>query len=210
MQLQNCLDSIVEWPAKWQMDITIKKCYIMKIGCFSSKFNRNTNGISLTYVISCKNLGVTIDTNLSFSTHCSQIKIKSNLSLYSLQYAEACNVGNTVIYSNTRCNIQWRAVGNIVFNLTGLRFEPQTCRYRDERVTAWSSGRCSLLCYLEKRHHKELIWFLQRFKYAILNCLLYIYTVLTHPCCKAMGIITEVIKYQCAIADIRHDKLDQH
>ena len=39
---------------------------------------------------------------------------------------------------------------------------------------------------------------------------LYIHTVLTHPCCKAMGIITEVIKYQCAIADIRHDKLDQH
>ena len=31
---------------------------------------------------------------------------------------------------------QWRAVGNTVSALTGPRFEPQTSRFRDERVTA--------------------------------------------------------------------------
>ena len=29
----------------------------------------------------------------------------------------------------------WRAVGNIAFDLTDLRFEPQTLRSRDELVT---------------------------------------------------------------------------
>ena len=32
----------------------------------------------------------------------------------------------------------WRTVGNTVSDLTGLRFEPQTSRSRDERVTALS------------------------------------------------------------------------
>ena len=31
---------------------------------------------------------------------------------------------------------RWRAVGNCVFDFTGLRFEPQTSRSREERVTA--------------------------------------------------------------------------
>ena len=31
---------------------------------------------------------------------------------------------------------RWPAVGNSVFNLTGLRFEPQTSFFRDEDVTA--------------------------------------------------------------------------
>ena len=36
---------------------------------------------------------------------------------------------------------RWRAVGNTVFDLTGPRFEPQTSRSRDERVTARPTGR---------------------------------------------------------------------
>ena len=35
---------------------------------------------------------------------------------------------------------QWRAVGKTLFNLTGPRFEPQTTRSRDERVTARPAG----------------------------------------------------------------------
>ena len=36
---------------------------------------------------------------------------------------------------------RWRAVGNTVSDLTGPRFEPQTSRSRDERVTARPTGR---------------------------------------------------------------------
>ena len=72
-----------------------------------------------------------------------QKKIKS--SLYSLDYAEACNElagpisaslrqGNTAPFEEM--SQRWRAVGNTVSDLTGPKFEPQTSRSRDERVTA--------------------------------------------------------------------------
>ena len=73
------------------------------------------------------------------------VKSKSNLSLYSLYYTKACNEfagpisaslrpGNTTSFEEM--SQQWRAVGNTVSDLTGPRFESQTSRSRDERVTA--------------------------------------------------------------------------
>ena len=70
---------------------------------------------------------------------------KSNLSLYSLYYAEACNEFARPIFASmgadsTTCfeemSQRWRTVGDTVFDLTGPRFEPYTSRSRDERVTA--------------------------------------------------------------------------
>ena len=60
---------------------------------------------------------------------------KSNLSLYSLYYAETCNefagpispllrVGRTALFKEIFQ--RWRTVGNSVFDCTGPRFEPQT------------------------------------------------------------------------------------
>ena len=42
-----------------------------------------------------------------------------------------------------------RAVGNAVSDLTGLRFEPQTSRSRDERVTVRPTCRCKLFIIYE-------------------------------------------------------------
>ena len=78
------------------------------------------------------------------------LQIKSNLSLYSLDYAEACNElagpisaslrpGNTAPFEEM--SQRRRAVGNSVSDLTGPRFEPQTSRSRDERVTARPTAR---------------------------------------------------------------------
>ena len=61
-QLQNCLDVIVEWATKWQMDILVEKCFVMKIGSFFSKFNSKINGITLNDVNSVKDLDVIVDT----------------------------------------------------------------------------------------------------------------------------------------------------
>ena len=80
----------------------------------------------------------------------SDLTIKSNLSLYLLDYAEVCNElsgpisaslrpGNTAPFEEM--SQRWRAVGNTVSNLTGPRFEPQTSRSRGERVTARPTGR---------------------------------------------------------------------
>ena len=35
---------------------------------------------------------------------------------------------------------EWRAVGNILFDLTGPRFEPQTSHSKDKHVTAQPTG----------------------------------------------------------------------
>ena len=65
-------------------------------------------------------------------------------------YAEACNElaepisaslrpGNTAPFKEI--SQRWQAVGNTVSDLTGPRFEPQTSRSRDERVTARPTDR---------------------------------------------------------------------
>ena len=82
--------------------------------------------------------------------HTDKAQGKSNLSLYSLQYTKACNeltgqisaslrLGNTAPLEEM--SQRWRAVDNTVLDLTGLRFEPQTSRSRDERVIARPTGR---------------------------------------------------------------------
>ena len=80
----------------------------------------------------------------------STFKFKSNLSLYSLYYAEACSKsawpisaslhpGNTASFE--KMLLWWRAVGSTVSDLTGPRFACQTSRSRDELVTARPTGR---------------------------------------------------------------------
>ena len=66
-----------------------------------------------------------------------------------LQYAEACSqfmglISATLRPGNTapfeEMSQRGQAVGNNVYDLTGLRFEPQTSRSKDERVTASPTG----------------------------------------------------------------------
>ena len=72
------------------------------------------------------------------------LSVKSNLSLNSLYCAEACNElfepislsfrpGNTASFEEMLQ--RRRAVNNTVSDLTGLKFEPQTSRTRDQSVT---------------------------------------------------------------------------
>ena len=73
-------------------------------------------------------------------------KIKSLV--YSLNYAETCNrfgdiyaslrPGDTALFK--AMSQRWQAVGNVVSDLIGPRFEPQIYRSRDEHVTARPTG----------------------------------------------------------------------
>ena len=57
--------------------------------------------------------------------------------------------GNTAPFEET---LQWwQAVGNTVSYLTGPRFEPQTCRSRDERVTARPTGHATSISCTQLR-----------------------------------------------------------
>ena len=85
----------------------------------------------------------------------SLIKIKSNLSLYSLHYAKACNEFAGPISASLRPGytatfeenfeeklLRRRDVGNSVSDLTCPRFEGlQTSHSTDKRVTAQPTGR---------------------------------------------------------------------
>ena len=85
-----------------------------------------------------------------------RLLIKSNLLLYllycitpkhvtSLQIPSPhhCAQGNTASFE--QMSQWWRTVGNTVFNLIGRRFESQTSRSSDERVTAQPTGWSRLL-----------------------------------------------------------------
>ena len=98
-----------------------------------------------------------------------------NLSLYSLYHAEACNELAAPIYASLRLRYavsfeemsqRWRVFGNSVSDLTSQRFEPQTSRSREERVTArltgryfWSSNVFKFLCYKQRfAIFKFILW----------------------------------------------------
>ena len=76
---QICLNAVVEWATTWQMTISVEKCCVMKIGSSSSfKFEYDINGVPVNYVNSVKDLGVEVDANLNFSSHCSAISKKAS------------------------------------------------------------------------------------------------------------------------------------
>ena len=77
--LQNCLNAVVEWATTWQMIISVEKCCVMKTGSSSSsRFEYDINDVSVKYVNSVKDLGVEVDADLNFSTHCSAISKKAS------------------------------------------------------------------------------------------------------------------------------------
>ena len=82
-----------------------------------------------------------------------------NLLLHSLYYAEACNELGGPISASLRPGHtgpfeemlqRWRTVGNTVPHLTNPKFEPQTSRSRNERVTARATGQAVTRSSLER------------------------------------------------------------
>ena len=67
-----------------------------------------------------------------------------------MYYAKACNEFAGLIFASLRPGNtapfeemlqRWRAVGNNVFSLTSLRFEPKISHFRHESVTTRPTGR---------------------------------------------------------------------
>ena len=92
-------------------------------------------------------------------------QIKSNLSLFSLYYAEECNEsavpiyaslcpGNTASFKANVAAVASRWQHCVRFD--GPRLEPQTSRSTDERVTARPTGRCESISIILKTLHVRL------------------------------------------------------
>lgn len=78
--LQNDLDSMLSWSNDWQMVFNPDKCKILSVTRSKNPqvFNYNINGSPLEHVGFFKDLGVFIDSTLSFSTHIDQLVSKCN------------------------------------------------------------------------------------------------------------------------------------
>jgi hypothetical protein len=77
-ELQEDLNKILEWSAKWQLPFNIDKCKIIHYGNRNEMFRYTLDNKALTSVATEKDLGVTFDPSLKFASHISQIIAKAN------------------------------------------------------------------------------------------------------------------------------------
>ena len=80
--LQFAIDTIYDWSNTWQVPIATNKCHVMDVGSAHKlgEFCPNTlAGNELNFVTSAKDLGVLIDSNLTFSPHISEITVKAKI-----------------------------------------------------------------------------------------------------------------------------------
>ena len=76
--IQNTLDRITNWCRVWQLNLSPTKCAVLSIGGTTSRFAYKIDGVTIPRVNSFKDLGVTIDSSLSFDSHINQMCTKAN------------------------------------------------------------------------------------------------------------------------------------
>uniref|UniRef100_A0A803K0Z9 Reverse transcriptase domain-containing protein n=1 Tax=Xenopus tropicalis TaxID=8364 RepID=A0A803K0Z9_XENTR len=68
--LQQDLDQLAIWAAKWQMRFNVDKCKVMHLGCKNMQAPYTLNGTALGKSIMEKDLGVLVDNKLGCSKQC--------------------------------------------------------------------------------------------------------------------------------------------
>lgn len=76
--LQDGLQSLARWAAKWQLLIAIPKCSVLHIGNKNACYSYNINGTLLPNVMTALDLGVTVDAKLSFTQHIACVVSKAH------------------------------------------------------------------------------------------------------------------------------------
>ena len=75
--LQDKLNAIYDWSQVWQLSISYKKCNSMYIGNHVCKPNLLLNGATVPVVDEVRDLGVSIDSRLTFHTHIKQTVVRT-------------------------------------------------------------------------------------------------------------------------------------
>jgi len=75
--LQKALDIIASWADEWQRPVSVSKCSILTVGRVYDKTRYHLNGTELPRS-KCRDLGVTITSDLSPSQHISEIALKAH------------------------------------------------------------------------------------------------------------------------------------
>ncbi len=76
--LQDNLNKISAWFARWEIPFNIKKCHILQVGTRNLKYDYEMSGEKLESTHCVKDLGVTITSNLKFSQQCKEAASKAN------------------------------------------------------------------------------------------------------------------------------------
>ncbi len=76
-QLQNSLNILEVWSAKWQLSIASHKCLALYFGSGNPSDVYSLNGEEIEAVSSCRDLGVTMSPDMTFSTHCNSVYSKA-------------------------------------------------------------------------------------------------------------------------------------
>ena len=76
--LQKALDIIASWADEWQLPVSVSKCSILTVGRVYDIIRYHLNGTELPQSNICRDLGVTITSDLSPSQHISEITLKAH------------------------------------------------------------------------------------------------------------------------------------
>jgi len=77
-RLQDSLFAISRWADEWQLNISIGKCAVLHLGRNNLTYDYSLDGVTLPNVREMRDLGVLVNSNLSFSSHYAQITAKAH------------------------------------------------------------------------------------------------------------------------------------
>ena len=64
--LQAALNALCKWADLWQLSISVDKCCVLSVGKVDPIVDVSLSGAVLPHVTSCRDLGVTVASDLSF------------------------------------------------------------------------------------------------------------------------------------------------
>jgi len=76
--LQDALTAVYKWANKWQLSVSVEKCYILSLGKATNQVVLSIGNSVLPVVQSCRYLGITMTHDLSFSEHINNMVFKAH------------------------------------------------------------------------------------------------------------------------------------
>ena len=78
VKIQESADQLVQWTLDWQIKCNSEKCKVLHTGKDQPEYNYYMNGKQLDFITAEKDLGIPIDTDLSFDNHLNEIVKQEN------------------------------------------------------------------------------------------------------------------------------------
>ena len=78
LKLQSALDLLTDWASKWQLQLSVDKCFTLNLGKSKCDVALHIDSNILPVVQSCRDLGVTVCSDLAPAMHIDQIVAKAH------------------------------------------------------------------------------------------------------------------------------------